>query len=69
MRALEAAHVHFYIERTRPDTVRLSATLVGERVEIDVFEDNHIEISRFHGSEIVEGGKELLAQILQKEAS
>jgi hypothetical protein len=65
IKALEAAHVHFFIERTRPDTIRLSVTLVGERMEIDIFEDDHIEISRFRGDESIEGGEELLAAILR----
>jgi hypothetical protein len=64
LRALEQARLHFYIERTRPDTVRLNVTLVGERIEIDVFEDGHLEISRFRGDESVEGGEELLMEIL-----
>jgi hypothetical protein len=40
--------------------VQLSVTMVGVRTEIDIFEDDHIEISRFHGDESVEGGRELL---------
>ena len=63
--ALEDAKLHFFIERTRPDTIRLSVTLVGERIEIDIFEDDHLEISRFRGDESIEGGAELLAQILE----
>jgi hypothetical protein len=39
-------------------------TLVGERIEIDVFEDDHLEISRFRSDESVEGGEGLLTQIL-----
>jgi hypothetical protein len=65
MRMLEEARLHFFIERTRPDAIRLSVTLVGERVEIDVFEDNHLEISRFFGDEKVEGGMELLLNTLK----
>ena len=42
MRMLEEARLHFFIERTRPDSIRLSVTLVGERVEIDVFEDTFV---------------------------
>jgi hypothetical protein len=34
MRLLEAAGLHFFIERTRPDTIRLCVTMVGERLEI-----------------------------------
>jgi hypothetical protein len=65
LRTLEKARLHFYLERTRPDTVRVNVTLVGERIEIDVFEDGHLEISRFRGDESVEGGEELLMQILK----
>ena len=64
IKKLEAAGLHFFIERTRPDTIRLSVTLVGERVEIDIFEDDHLEISRFRGDESIEGGSELLPALL-----
>jgi hypothetical protein len=67
IKALEAAHVHFFIERTRPDTITLTATFVGERMEIDIFEDDHIEISRFRGDESIEGDEKLLAQVLRDE--
>jgi hypothetical protein len=65
IRMLEEARLHFFIERTRPDAIRLSVTMVGERVEIDVFEDDHLEISRFLGDERVEGGMELLVKMLK----
>jgi hypothetical protein len=67
IRLLEGARLHFFIERTRPDAIRLSVTMVGERVEIDIFEDNHLEISRFRGDESVEGGQELLLRLLRSE--
>ena len=66
---LETHSVHYTIERTRPDTVRVNATLVGERLEIEVFEDDHVEISRFRGNEDVEGDLSLLAMILRDDAS
>ncbi|MCL8489525.1 MULTISPECIES: hypothetical protein [Bradyrhizobium] len=65
MRLLEGAGLHFYIERTRPDSIRLCVTLVGERLEIEIFEDDHLEISRFRGDEAVEGGKEALRRLLE----
>lgn len=65
IRLLEAAGLHFYIERTRSDTIRLNVTMIGERMEIEIFEDDHLEISRFHGDEAVEGGKELLQLLLR----
>ncbi|MGO9673130.1 MAG: hypothetical protein ACLPSF_03000 [Methylocella sp.] len=51
----------------RPDTITLTATFVGERMEIDIFEDDHIDISRFRGDESIEGDEELLAQVLRDE--
>jgi hypothetical protein len=67
VKALEHAGLHFYLERTRPDTIRISATLVGERWEIDVFEDDHVEVSRFLGNEAVEGGIDFLLHRLEGE--
>jgi len=67
IRLLEKAHIAFDIKRTRPDALTVIATIVGERIEIDVFEDNHIEISRFRGDESIEGGRELLIQIVTAE--
>jgi hypothetical protein len=65
IRLLEKAELHFFIERTRPDSIRLSVTMVGERAEIDIFEDNHLEISRFRGDESVVGGMEVLLKLLK----
>jgi hypothetical protein len=59
IKALEAARLHFFIERNRPDTIALTVTLVGERIEIDIFEDDHLEISRFRGDESIEGGADV----------
>jgi hypothetical protein len=64
IRLLESSGLHFFIERSPPDSIRLTVTTVGERIEISVFEDDHLEISRFHGDETVEGGKELLLRLL-----
>jgi hypothetical protein len=64
IRMLEEARVNYCIERTRPDSIRLSATMPGQPVEIDILEYNHIEISRFLGDEKVEGGSDLLKQLL-----
>lgn len=66
-RMLEEARLHFSIERTRPEALRFSVTRVGERIEIDIFEDDHLEFSRFFGDETVEGGMDLLMDILKPE--
>ena len=67
MRLLEEARIHFYIVRERSDSLTLVATIVGERIEIDIFEDDHLEISRFRGDESVEGGMQLLVDIVNAE--
>jgi hypothetical protein len=66
---LEAAHIHFALGRHRPDTVLVSLTLVGERVEIDVFDDGHMEVSRFRGNEDVLGGAELVRKLISENCS
>jgi len=58
---------HFEIKRLRSDALTVTAAIVGERIEIDVFEDEHIEISRFRGDESIEGGKDLLLDIVMTE--
>ena len=62
---LEAARIHFTLARYRPDTVLVTLTLVGERVEVDVFDDGHMEVSRFKGNEDVVGGSEVVDALLR----
>ena len=62
--ALDAAPIHYTLARDRADSVRINLTVVGERVEVDVFEDGHMEVSRFAGSEAVAGGASLVKQII-----
>lgn len=45
----------------------VTVTLVGERIEIDVFEDGHIEYSRFRGNEDVEDGVSSLDLLLRED--
>jgi hypothetical protein len=65
---LEAAHIHFTLSRHRADTVLVTLTVVGERIEIDAFEDGQMEVSRFKGNEDVLDGSELIAAILRENA-
>ena len=65
---LEAARIHFTVGRYRPDSVLVTLTTVGERVEVDVFADGNMEVSRFVGRENIVGGVELVAQIISASA-
>jgi len=58
MQMRDAAHIHYFLERDWPDSITMTVSFVGERVEIDLFDDDHVEISRFRGDESVEGGME-----------
>jgi hypothetical protein len=63
---LDEAHIYYALSRHREDTTLVSITLVGERVEIDVFDDGHMEASRFMGTEEVLGGQEYVNQLIKK---
>ncbi len=65
---LEAAQIHFTLGRNRPDSILVTLTLAGERVEVDVFGDGHMEVSRFVGNEDVVGGVELVSRIISDHA-
>ena len=61
---LEKARIPFRLARDRPDTIRVDATLYGLRLEIECFDDNHIEVSTFRGTEDIDGEYEYLLKIL-----
>jgi hypothetical protein len=44
----------------------ITVTLVGERIEIDVFEDGHVEYSRFRGDESVDDDVFMLEALLRE---
>lgn len=64
LRELEAASIPFVLAREREDTIRITIRFVGERVEVDVFEHGHMEVSRFPGSEDVVGDADLVRQLI-----
>ena len=61
---LESSRTPFTLGRYRADSILVTLTLVGERIEVDVFDDGHMEISRFKGDEAVIGGADLIEQII-----
>jgi len=61
---LDAARLYYTLSRTRPEAILVSIALVGERVEVDVFDDGHMEVSRFRGSEEIVGARDLIRQII-----
>ncbi len=63
---LDEAHYSYTLSRDRPDTIQVTIFFVGERIEVDVFDDGHMEVSRFLGTEDILGGRELIYDILSK---
>ena len=64
---LNKAKIHYKLSSHRDDAVLVTIYLVGERVEVDVFDDGHMEVSRFLGTEDVLGGQELIIQLIERE--
>ena len=67
LQRLDEAGLHYTLSRHREDTVLVTVTFVGKRVEVDVFEDGHMEVSRFLGTEDVLGGQEIMYDLIKKE--
>ena len=66
LRSLDEQRLWHRIERHREDCLTIAVTAVGERLEIDVFEDGHVEFSRFRGDEGVESDADRLDQIIRQ---
>ncbi|MCJ2063886.1 hypothetical protein MKK63_14365 [Methylobacterium sp. J-088] len=64
LKMLEEAKISFRLARDRPDTVRVDATLCGLRLEIECFDDNHVEVSTFRGTEDIDGDYGHLLKLL-----
>jgi hypothetical protein len=61
---LDNAKIYYKLERTRENSVMICATVVGARVEIEIFNDGHFESSIFKGNEGVFSGKEFVEKII-----
>jgi hypothetical protein len=66
LRELDAARLHFVLSRHREDSVLISITGVGERIEVDVFEDGHMEVSRFSGDEGIVGDASFVTRYIEE---
>ena len=66
LRFLDEIRAPYRLHRNRPDTVRVDVTIAGQRIEIDVFEDGHLEITRFTGDESVESGTEAVEALFKQ---
>lgn len=63
---LDLDGVRYVLSRNRGDTLTVTVAFVGERLEIEVFEDGHMEYSRFMGTEDVLGDEKGLGELLDR---
>jgi len=66
LRLLDEQRLWHRVDHHRLDSVMITVTAVGERLEIDVFEDGHIEFSRFKGNESVESDADQLDRVVRQ---
>lgn len=60
LETLDAKRLYYALSRHRSDTILVSVTLVGMRVEVDVFDDGRMDVCCFRGDESVEGFEDLI---------
>jgi hypothetical protein len=66
LKRLDKQKIHYTLSRHREDTIMINISLVGERIEAEVFDDGHMEVVRFLGTEDILGGQELIYSIIEK---
>jgi hypothetical protein len=66
LKELDSAAIHYTLARYVPDSVCITLTLVGERVEVYVFDDGRLEFSRYKGHEDVCTDKAALKQLIDE---
>jgi len=63
---LDETECSYVLSRHRDNSVLVSIRSVDEHIEVEVFEDGNIEISRFSGKEDMVGGLEIVCELLGK---
>jgi len=61
---LDQRHILYRIDHRRPDSIMVSYTHVGVRVELDFFSD-HIEYSLFEGDESVLDDQDVIFKLIE----
>ena len=65
IRRLKEAKLYFSLDTYRGDAVTISVTVPGERIEIEIFADESVEIARFRGSELDSTDPSLIDEIIE----
>ena len=65
LRQLEAARIHFTLDRIREDSVAVLIAVPGERWELEIFSDGSTEVEIFR-SDGVSGADDKLAELFRR---
>ena len=66
LKKLDQGNFSYTLSRHRDDAIMVKIVFVGERLEVEVFEDGHMEVARFLGTEDILGDAELVFDIIKK---
>jgi len=66
LRRLDEGRFFYILERDRRDSITITVSFVGERTEVDVFKDGHMEVSRFLGTEDILGEHDYIYELIDK---
>jgi hypothetical protein len=67
LNTLDAAHVHYALKHTRPDSVMIDVSLPGWRWEIEFMADGSVDVERYESVAGVEKDPALLDDLLTSE--
>ncbi|WPO77982.1 hypothetical protein [Flavobacterium sp. KACC 22761] len=62
---LDKAEIFYQLQRTRENSIMICASVIGSRIEIEVFNDGSIESSIFTGDESIISGSDFVKKIVE----
>jgi hypothetical protein len=62
---LDAAHIHYKLDHTRPDSVMVDVAVPGWRWEIEFMVDGSLDIERYQSSSGVENDPALIENLFR----
>ncbi len=63
---LDQKNISYSLSRDQPDSISVAVCFVGSRLEIGVFDDGHMEVAIFEGTEAIVGGREIIDKFLEQ---
>lgn len=67
LKQLDKNNIYYSLSRLRDDSIMITITIVGARIELDAFEDGHFEYSIFTGNEDVSRDMQYIINLINEE--